>query len=110
MKLITILFLCSRLLPSLTQGEVSQEIDCNDEDVFLAVDVALKKYNAGNQSGNQFMLYRVTEGTKMVSGCLTVKLLIICALWHGTGGQEGTRHCGESSNFISLQQENALGL
>uniref|UniRef100_A0A8C2MHM1 Cystatin kininogen-type domain-containing protein n=1 Tax=Cricetulus griseus TaxID=10029 RepID=A0A8C2MHM1_CRIGR len=66
MKLITILFLCSRLLPSLTQGEVSQEIDCNDEDVFLAVDVALKKYNAGNQSGNQFMLYRVTEGTKMV--------------------------------------------
>ncbi|XP_040108727.1 kininogen-1 isoform X2 [Oryx dammah] len=60
MKLITILFLCSRLLPSLTQ-ESSQEIDCNDQDVFKAVDTALKKYNSGNKSGNQFVLYRVTE-------------------------------------------------
>ncbi|CAH6792200.1 Kng1 [Phodopus roborovskii] len=66
MKLITLLFLCSRLVTGLTQEGASQEIDCNDEDVFQAVDVALKKYNARNQSGNQFMLYRVTEGTKMV--------------------------------------------
>ncbi|XP_038200956.1 T-kininogen 2-like isoform X3 [Arvicola amphibius] len=66
MKLITILFLCSRLLPSLAQEETTQEIDCNDEDVFHAVDAALKKYNARNQTGNQFVLYRVTEGTKMV--------------------------------------------
>uniref|UniRef100_A0A8C6DF80 Thiol proteinase inhibitor n=1 Tax=Moschus moschiferus TaxID=68415 RepID=A0A8C6DF80_MOSMO len=63
MKLITILFLCSRLLPSLTQ-ESSQEIDCNDQDVFKAVDTALKKYNSGNKSGNQFVLYRVTEVTR----------------------------------------------
>ncbi|KAI4548231.1 hypothetical protein MG293_000561 [Ovis ammon polii] len=48
------------LLPSLTQ-ESSQEIDCNDQDVFKAVDTALKKYNSGNKSGNQFVLYRVTE-------------------------------------------------
>ncbi|XP_058919709.1 kininogen-1 isoform X2 [Kogia breviceps] len=60
MKLITILFLCSRLLPSLTQ-ESSQEIDCNHQDVFKAVDAALKKYNSGNTSGNQFVLYRITE-------------------------------------------------
>ncbi|XP_067594460.1 kininogen-1 isoform X1 [Pseudorca crassidens] len=60
MKLITILFLCSRLLPSLTQDS-SQEIDCNDPDVFQAADTALKKYNSGNKSGNQFVLYRVTE-------------------------------------------------
>ncbi|XP_038200851.1 T-kininogen 2-like [Arvicola amphibius] len=66
MKLITILFLCSRLLPSLAQEETTQEIDCNDEDVFHAVDAALKKYNVRNQTGNQFVLYRVTEGTKMV--------------------------------------------
>ncbi|XP_038201406.1 T-kininogen 2-like isoform X2 [Arvicola amphibius] len=66
MKLITILFLSSRLLPSLAQEETTQEIDCNDEDVFQAVDAALKKYNARNQTGNQFVLYRVTEGTKMV--------------------------------------------
>ncbi|KAM7321838.1 hypothetical protein ACRRTK_018679 [Alexandromys fortis] len=66
MKLVTILFLCSRLLLSLAQEESTEEIDCNDEDVFHAVDAALKKYNAGNQTGYQFVLYRVTEGTKMV--------------------------------------------
>ncbi|XP_050002461.1 T-kininogen 2-like isoform X1 [Alexandromys fortis] len=66
MKLVTILFLCSRLLLSLAQEESTEEIDCNDEDVFHAVEAALKKYNAGNQTGYQFVLYRVTEGTKMV--------------------------------------------
>ncbi|XP_028617239.1 T-kininogen 1-like [Grammomys surdaster] len=64
MRLITILLLCSRLLPCLAQEEDAQEIDCNDETVFQAVDTALRKYNAGLQSGNQFVLYRVTEGTK----------------------------------------------
>ncbi|KAL6035356.1 hypothetical protein STEG23_036380 [Scotinomys teguina] len=54
------------LLPSLTQEEAPQEIDCNDEDVFHAVDAALKKFNVGKTIGNQFVLYRVTEGTKMV--------------------------------------------
>ncbi|OWK06019.1 hypothetical protein Celaphus_00012585 [Cervus elaphus hippelaphus] len=63
MKLITILFLCSRLLPSLAQ-ESSQEIDCNDQDVFKAVDTALKKHNSGNKADNQFVLYRVTEVTR----------------------------------------------
>ncbi|XP_028731038.1 kininogen-1 isoform X2 [Peromyscus leucopus] len=67
MKLITILLLCSRLLLSFTQEEAPQEIDCNDEDVFRAVDVALKKFNTGRTIGNQFVLYRVTEGTKMVA-------------------------------------------
>ncbi|XP_052596285.1 kininogen-1 isoform X2 [Peromyscus californicus insignis] len=66
MKLITVLLLCSRLLPSLTQEGAPQEIDCNDEDVFQAVDVALKKFNTGKTIGNQFVLYRVMEGTKMV--------------------------------------------
>uniref|UniRef100_A0A667H578 Thiol proteinase inhibitor n=1 Tax=Lynx canadensis TaxID=61383 RepID=A0A667H578_LYNCA len=64
MKLIAVLFLCSRLLPSLTEESFSQEIDCNDEDLFKAVDTALKKYNSRNQSGNQFVLYRVTEVTR----------------------------------------------
>ncbi|XP_032027748.1 kininogen-1 [Hylobates moloch] len=67
MKLITILFLCSRLLLSLTQESQSEEIDCNDKDLFKAVDAALKKYNSQNQSNNQFVLYRITEATKMVS-------------------------------------------
>ncbi|XP_049485488.1 kininogen-1 isoform X2 [Panthera uncia] len=64
MKLIAVLFLCSRLLPSLTKESFSQDIDCNDEDLFKAVDTALKKYNSRNQSGNQFVLYRVTEVTR----------------------------------------------
>ena len=85
MKLITILFLCSRLLPSLTQ-ESSQEIDCNDQDVFKAVDTALKKYNSGNKSGNQFVLYRVTEVSRMVSElCLTLRSLGICAVTWSPG-------------------------
>lgn len=64
MKLIALLFLCSRLLPTLPQEHSSQEIDCNDEDVFKAVDAALKMYNERNQSGNQFVLYRITEVIK----------------------------------------------
>lgn len=88
MKLITILFLCSRLLLSLAEEETTQKIDCNDEDVFHAVDAALKKYNARNQTGNQFVLYRVTEGTKMVSDGLNPRSLVIRALWHGRRGQE----------------------
>lgn len=74
MKLLAMLFLCSRLLPSLTQESLSEEIDCNDEDLFKAVDTALKKYNSRNQSGNQFVLYRVTEGTRTVSElCFTLR-------------------------------------
>lgn len=64
MKLTAILFLCSMLPLSITEEYHSQEIDCNDEDVFKAVDAALKKYNDRNQSGNQFVLYRITEVTK----------------------------------------------
>ena len=80
MKLIAVLFLCSRLLPSLTE-ESSQDIDCNDEDLFKAVDTALKKYNSRNQSGNQFVLYRVTEVTRTVSKlCLTLRSFEICAV------------------------------
>ncbi|XP_054567460.1 kininogen-1-like isoform X2 [Eptesicus fuscus] len=66
MKLIAILFLCSTLLTSLAQEDQQQEIDCNDEDVFKAVDAALKKYNSRSKSGNQFVLYRITEVTKTV--------------------------------------------
>lgn len=64
MKLIALLFLCSRLLPTLPQEHSSQEIDCNDEDVFKAVDAALKMYNERNETGSQFVLYRITEVIK----------------------------------------------
>lgn len=64
MKLITILLLCSRLLASLSQEHTLKEIDCNDQDAFLAVDAALKTYNDKNKSGNQFVLYRITQVNK----------------------------------------------
>lgn len=86
MKLLTLLVLCSRLLPSLTEEKQPQQIDCNDEDLFQAVDTALQKYNSEIQSGNQFMLDRVTEGTKMVRDRLTVKSRATRALWRGGGG------------------------
>ena len=82
MKLITTLLLCSGLLLTLTQGEEAQEIDCNDEAVFPAVDASLKKLNAMLQSGNQFVLYRVTKRAKMVSNSFPVKPLVIGALRH----------------------------
>ncbi|CAK6441815.1 unnamed protein product [Pipistrellus nathusii] len=66
MKLIAILFLCTTLLTSLAQGDQQQEFDCNDEDLLKAVDAALRKYNDGSKSGNQFVLYRITEGNKTV--------------------------------------------
>ncbi|KAK2090850.1 kininogen 1 [Saguinus oedipus] len=55
-----------RLLLGLTQESESEEIDCNDKDLFEAVDTALKKYNNENLTTNQFVLYRITEGSKMV--------------------------------------------
>ncbi|XP_075411995.1 kininogen-1 [Tenrec ecaudatus] len=64
MKVITVLFLCSRLLSSLSQEFFSKEIDCNSEGVFDAVDAALGLYNE-NTSGNQFVLHRITQVTKM---------------------------------------------
>ncbi|XP_053774174.1 kininogen-2 isoform X3 [Desmodus rotundus] len=64
MKFIAILLLCSRLLPSLTQDYHWEEVDCNDQDVFKAMDLALKEYNSGSKSGNQFVLYRITEVNK----------------------------------------------
>lgn len=64
MKLLTILFLCSRLLSSLTHEYNLKEIDCNDQDAFLAVDAALKMYNEKSNSNNQFVLYRITQVNK----------------------------------------------
>lgn len=64
MKLITVLFLCSRLLLCLSQENTLKEIDCNDQDAFLAVDAALKTYNDQSTSGNQFVLYRITQVNK----------------------------------------------
>ncbi|KFP00559.1 Kininogen-1, partial [Calypte anna] len=38
--------------------------DCDDPDVFKAVDTALKKYNGDGATGNQFALYMVMEAKR----------------------------------------------
>uniref|UniRef100_A0A6I8P0I5 Cystatin kininogen-type domain-containing protein n=1 Tax=Ornithorhynchus anatinus TaxID=9258 RepID=A0A6I8P0I5_ORNAN len=66
MKLLgVLLFLGSSLLPSRT-APVPQDVDCNDSDVFKAVDRALRWYNEHLKDGNQFLLYRVTEASMTV--------------------------------------------
>ncbi|XP_048362896.1 kininogen-1 [Sphaerodactylus townsendi] len=42
----------------------AQEVDCNDPDVFNAVDLALKKLNGARTHGNQFALVVVTEARR----------------------------------------------
>ncbi|NXP13749.1 KNG1 protein, partial [Thinocorus orbignyianus] len=52
-------FLCSRATPL-----PFELLDCDDADVFEAVDTALKKYNEDRGTGNQFALYMVTEAKR----------------------------------------------
>ncbi|NXS06477.1 KNG1 protein, partial [Neodrepanis coruscans] len=52
-------FFCSRAIP--LPLELS---DCDDPDVFKAVDTALKKYNEDRGTGNQFALYVVMEAQR----------------------------------------------
>ncbi|NWI96174.1 KNG1 protein, partial [Pitta sordida] len=52
-------FFCSRAIP--LPFEFS---DCDDPDVFKAVDAALKKYNEDRATGNQFALYVVMEANR----------------------------------------------
>ncbi|NXG08737.1 KNG1 protein, partial [Sakesphorus luctuosus] len=52
-------FFCSRATP--LPPEFS---DCDDPDVFKAVDAALKKYNGERATGNQFALYVVMEAQR----------------------------------------------
>ncbi|NWW43232.1 KNG1 protein, partial [Pedionomus torquatus] len=52
-------FLCSRATPL-----PLEILDCDDADVFKAVDTALKKYNEDRGTGNQFALYMVMEAKR----------------------------------------------
>ncbi|KAM3930937.1 kininogen-1-like [Leptodactylus fuscus] len=58
MRLLPILLLCSYcLLGSATLIDV----ECNDQNVFRAVDEALRSFNNEKEDGNQFILYRITD-------------------------------------------------
>uniref|UniRef100_A0A8C4XZC6 Cystatin domain-containing protein n=1 Tax=Gopherus evgoodei TaxID=1825980 RepID=A0A8C4XZC6_9SAUR len=73
MKLSTVLVLCCSFFSSRAKPLSTQDADCDDPDVFEAVDIALRKYNGDKTDGNQFALYMVMEAKRLVS-----KLCKIC--------------------------------
>ncbi|XP_040468721.1 kininogen-1 isoform X1 [Falco naumanni] len=64
MKPFIILALCCSFFSSRATPLPFEILDCDDPDVFKAVDTALKKYNGDKASGNQFALYMVMEAKR----------------------------------------------
>ncbi|KAM4693472.1 T-kininogen 1-like isoform 2-T2 [Discoglossus pictus] len=62
--LVTLIFSFHFLVSAENQGSTT-EADCNDKDIFHAVDVALRHYNDKKESGNQFVLHRITDARTM---------------------------------------------
>uniref|UniRef100_A0A8C3S467 Kininogen 1 n=1 Tax=Chelydra serpentina TaxID=8475 RepID=A0A8C3S467_CHESE len=67
MKLSTVLVLCCSFFSSRARLLSNQDADCDDPDVFEAVDIALRKYNGDKTDGNQFALYMVMEAKRIFS-------------------------------------------
>ncbi|KFQ73401.1 Kininogen-1, partial [Phaethon lepturus] len=67
MKLFIVLALCCSFFSSRATPLPFEFSDCDDPDVFKAVDTALKKYNGDRGTGNQFALYMVMEAKKTAS-------------------------------------------
>uniref|UniRef100_A0A8C3ELH7 Cystatin domain-containing protein n=1 Tax=Corvus moneduloides TaxID=1196302 RepID=A0A8C3ELH7_CORMO len=67
MKAFTVLVLCCSFFSSRATSLAFEFSDCDDPDVFKAVDAALKKYNEDRATGNQFALYVVMEAKRTVS-------------------------------------------
>uniref|UniRef100_A0A8U8AX68 Uncharacterized protein n=1 Tax=Geospiza parvula TaxID=87175 RepID=A0A8U8AX68_GEOPR len=61
MKAFIVLALCCSFFSSKAIPLPFEFSDCDDPDVFKAVDAALKKYNEDEATGNQFALYVVME-------------------------------------------------
>ncbi|NXT02342.1 KNG1 protein, partial [Jacana jacana] len=59
-----VLVLCCSFLSSRATPLPLEFSDCDDPDVFKAVDAALKKYNEDRATGNQFALYKVMEAKR----------------------------------------------
>lgn len=59
-----VLALCCSFFSSRATPLPFEFSDCDDPDVFKAVDAALKKYNGDRATGNQFALYMVMEAKK----------------------------------------------
>ncbi|XP_044290331.1 kininogen-1-like [Varanus komodoensis] len=61
MGLFILLFLC---ILCCSQAIALQEVDCNDNEVFNAVDIALKEYNRGRKNGHLFALNVILEASR----------------------------------------------
>ncbi|KFW08143.1 Kininogen-1, partial [Eurypyga helias] len=64
MKPFIVLALCCSFFSSRATPLPFEFLDCDDPDVFKAVDTALKKYNGDRATGNQFALYMVMEAKR----------------------------------------------
>ncbi|KFQ37068.1 Kininogen-1, partial [Mesitornis unicolor] len=64
MKPFIVLALCCSFFSSRANPLPFEFLDCDDPDVFKAVDAALKKYNGEGATGNQFALYTVMEAKR----------------------------------------------
>ncbi|NXG55997.1 KNG1 protein, partial [Hemiprocne comata] len=64
MKILIVLALCCSFFSSRATPLPFEFSDCDDPDVFKAVDTALKKYNGDRGTGNQFALYMVMEAKR----------------------------------------------
>ncbi|KGL88187.1 Kininogen-1, partial [Charadrius vociferus] len=64
MKPFIVLVFCCSFFSSRATPLPFEFLDCDDPDVFKAVDTALKKYNGDTATGNQFALYMVMEAKR----------------------------------------------
>ncbi|NWH63367.1 KNG1 protein, partial [Geococcyx californianus] len=64
MKPFIVLVLCCSFFSSQATPLPFDFLDCDDPDVFKAVDEALKKYNGDRGTGHQFALYMVMEAKR----------------------------------------------
>ncbi|KAM4693470.1 kininogen-1 isoform 3-T4 [Discoglossus pictus] len=65
MRFLVTLIFSFHFLVSADNQDSTTEADCNDKDIFHAVDVALRHYNDKKESGNQFVLHRITDARTM---------------------------------------------
>lgn len=80
MKAFIVLALCFSFFSSKAILLAFEFSDCDDPDVFKAVDAALKKYNEDEATGSQFALYVVMEAKRTVSRLRKKKVGIVYAL------------------------------
>lgn len=80
MKAFIVLALCCSFFTSRAIPLAFEFSDCDDPDVFKAVDAALKKYNGDRGTGSQFALYVVMEANRTVSRLCKKKVGIVYAL------------------------------